>query len=210
MKDLGLCRKVIVNDRSTTLIGTGKTSAAIEQRADEIRGQLEDVTLTPEARMKLRIRLARLANGVAIVKVGGSTEMEMVEKKYRIEDALNATRAAVEEGILPGGGLTLARMQLKKKEYDREFQAGVDIVLKACQVPFRKIVSNAGGLPDVLINDLSKVEQDMGYDALRGEFVDMLQAGIIDPAKVTRLAVKHAVSVACTFLSLDAVVFEDV
>lgn len=204
--------KSFVVDRSwTTLIGSAVESERVAGRVDEILGQLEDVTLSDAAREVLRVRSARLSSGIAVIKVGGATELEMVERKYRVEDALNAARAAIDEGILPGGGAALARAsQALPSSSVRGIQAGIDTVARACSAPLRTIVSNAAGMPDVVLSSLLALPgSSHGYDARRGEFIEMLEAGVIDPARVTRLALLHASSVACTFLSTDSIVVEE-
>lgn len=230
LEHLGQVKKVVVDAKTTTIVGSGNTKDVVEARVNELRTQIQDVTITPEESTKLRVRIARLAAGVAIIRVGGATEIEMVERKYRIEDALNATRAAVEEGVVPGGGSALVIASARvPNDPDREVQAGIDIVVKSCQAPLRKIVSNANGMPDVTVRDLLHLTNPVwdtttmldgepiidenralwGYNALTGQFVNMLEAGIIDPCKVSRLALIHAASVACTFMTLDAVVSEE-
>ena len=153
-----------------------------------------------------------------MIRVGGATELEMTEKKYRIEDALNATRAAAEEGIVPGGGMALFNSLesingLLKENSSQALAAGISIVSDACLAPIKRISLNAGQTPEVTIKELQRMDPSlkstMGYDASSGEFLDMTQAGIIDPVKVTRTALKNAASVATTFLSLDAVIIED-
>ena len=169
------------------------------------------MTLTADEITKLKVRIAKLASGVAIIKVGGATEVEMVERKYRIEDALNATRAAADEGIVAGGGMALTRiveeLRLKLSDLQGDESIGASILLKACHAPIRKIVENAGGSPDVILKELSGTA--LGYNAATGEFIELIEAGVIDPVKVTRTALKNATSVATTFLTLDAVVFEE-
>lgn len=210
-KELGSCKKLIVSAKSSTIVGDGKHKSAIDNHVAELRSQLESVTLDVDDVGKLRTRIAKLSGGVAIIKVGGLTEIEMVERKYRIEDALHATRAASEEGVVPGGGAALIHawnMIETDDVSDREVRAGLDIIKKACYVPLRKIVSNAGGKPDVICNDFLKSKDNitMGYDASRDVFDDMYTCGVIDPCKVTRVALQNAVSVAVTFLTLDAVI----
>jgi chaperonin GroEL len=160
---------------------------------------------------KLKVRIAKLASGVAVIKVGGATEVEMIERKYRIEDALNATRAAADEGIVPGGGMALAGitslLRSKLDDLQGDESIGASILLKACHAPIRKIVENAGGSPDVILKEIGNTK--MGYNAATGEFVDLIEAGVIDPVKVTRTALKNAASVATTFLTLDAVIFDE-
>ena len=217
LSQLGTCKKFVVDAKSTTIVGTGATKAAVESHVAELRTQLEDVTLAEEEKTKLKMRIAKLASGVAVIRVGGATEVEMVEKKFRVEDALNATKAAVEEGIIPGGGQALLMCGNVLNDHDvpcpeRDFKAGVDVVSDACHAPFRKIVQNAGVSPDVVISELKHLERpglQLGYNAATGAYEDLIAAGVVDPVKVTRTALKNAVSVAITFLTLDAVVYEE-
>lgn len=218
---LGKVKKFVVDAKSTTLVGTGATKDVVAKHVIELRSQMADVTLGAEEITKLKMRVAKLASGVAIIRVGGATEVEMVEKRYRIEDALNATKSAAEEGIIPGGGMalvTVANCLDNAKflsEFNSEQAAGASIVLKACYAPLRRIVNNSGLSPDVIVNELAKVQEidgesfqpgSFGYNAATGKYVDMVAAGVIDPVKVTKAALKNATSVAMTFLSLDAVV----
>lgn len=214
MSDLGTLKKVVVDAKSATLVASGITKDAMEKHVSELKSQMQDITLTAEDLIKLRMRIAKLASGVALVKVGGATEQEMIERKYRIEDALNATRAAVEEGIVPGGGMALFNVwQSFQSLIDtNKISQGEKIVLEACLAPIKRISENAGQSKDVIVNELTKRKLEnpaLGYNAATGEYVDMVIAGVIDPIKVTRTALKNAASVAVTFLSLDAVVVED-
>lgn len=224
-QQLGQCKKFVTDAKTTTLVGTGATKASVDKHVSELRAQLEDVTLAEDEKNKLRIRIAKLASGVAVVRVGGATEVEMVERKYRIEDALNATRAAAEEGIVPGGGSALYRCSAalladpSLDSLDREEYAGIEAVATACQAPLRKIISNTGAPVDGILKELEYRNNPvagaagevppMGYNAATGKFENLVAAGVIDPVKVTRSALKHAVSVATTFLSLDAVVYDE-
>lgn len=217
MSDLGSLKKFIVDSKTTTLVANGSTKTAIDERLSDLRNQLQELTLTSEEIQKIRIRMAKLACGVALIKVGGTTEMEMIERKHRIEDALHATKAAVECGIVPGGGMALHDIWREFKDKE-DLTPGEKLVFEACRSPIDKIVRNAGGSPDVVVNELGR-DQDVngvvvkagsfGYNAAAGEYVDMMKAGIIDPVKVTRTAMRNACSVTTTFLSLDAVVVED-
>lgn len=219
VNDLGHCKKIVVDAKSTTLVGTGKTKDVVSKHIIELRAQVEDVTLNADDVVRLKTRIAKLANGVAVVKVGGATEIEMNERKYRIEDALHATRAAAEEGIVSGGGMALLDAAWACNISDvasdnKGEELGANIVFKACQAPLRKIVSNAGLIPDVVLANLDRGRfksdiQYRGYDANKGEEVDMFATGIIDPVKVTRTALQNAASVAVAFLSLDAVICEE-
>lgn len=203
---LGNLKKVTIDAKSSTLVGDGKQAEAVKERADQLRAQMEDVALSSDEKEILRLRVAKLSSGVAVIKVGGMTELEIVEKKYRIEDALNATRAAVAEGIVPGGGMAL--LNARSALTHMKDNAGASIVLKACEAPLRQIVNNAGASPDVILSKLPK-KGDRGYNAATGEYVDLVAAGVVDPVKVTRTALENAASVAVTFLSLDAVVVEE-
>jgi chaperonin GroEL len=210
LQDLGTVKRVVVDAKNTTLVGTGSTRSVVDAHVENLRSQLQDVTLTTDEVTKLKVRIAKLASGVAVIKVGGATEVEMVERKYRIEDALNATRAATEEGIVPGGGMALASIssQLSSLTLEGEEAMGASIIKAACLAPLRRIAENAGVIPEVILKDLSN-NPGKGYNAATGEYVDLIAAGVIDPVKVTRTALKNAASVAVTFLSLDAVIFDD-
>ena len=216
LSDLGKIKKLVVDSKSTTLVGTGSTKEALNKHVEDLRSQLQDVTINVEQITKLKTRIAKLASGIAVIKVGGSTELEMIEKKYRIEDALNATKAAAEEGIVPGGGMALyatietVKNELKDKNLSNDEIAGVDTVLNACLAPMTKIVENAGVNAGVVVSELRRSnDKDLGYNAATGEYVNMIQAGVIDPVKVTRTALEHASSVALTFLSLNAVIHNE-
>lgn len=214
LSDLGTTKKVVVDARTTMIVGTGATSDAVNKHVADLKAQMEDVTLTANDILKLKMRIARLANGVAVVKVGGATEVEMIERKYRIEDALNATKAAAAEGIVPGGGMALIGAYLSIQDIldkisdDRDTKAGVDIIKTACFAPIKRIIENAGKSSDVIVHELQK-QSDKGYNAATDEFVDMIESGIIDPCKVTRTALKNAVSVTTTFISLGAIIVEE-
>lgn len=215
LSDLGRLKKVVVDAKGTTIVGTGATADAVSQHVATLKSQLKDITLDPAEIALAKVRIAKLSSGVAIIRVGGSTEVEMLERKYRIEDALHATRAAAEEGIVPGGGVALvkaaAQFSQATKHESHEFKAGVDVVLKACQAPFRKIIKNGGGSPDVVLQKLFEGPSGdnwWGYDVPSGKYLNTLDAGIIDPVKVTRTALENARSVATSFLTLDAVVCE--
>jgi len=209
LEDLGRAKKVVVDKDNTTIVeGAGKSSA-IEGRIKQIRAQIDETTSDYD-REKLQERLAKLAGGVAVVKVGAATETEMKEKKARVEDALNATRAAVEEGIVPGGGVALLRCakavdNLKKLEGDEK--VGAMIVRRALEEPIRQIVENAGLEGSVIVEKVkAETVATRGFDADGNEYVDMLQAGIIDPAKVERVALQNAASIASLLLTTEALV----
>src|SRR5882672_10356752 len=206
--DLGRAKKVVIDKDNTTIVeGAGK-SKEIEGRIKQIRAQIEETTSDYD-REKLQERLAKLAGGVALIKVGAATETEMKEKKARVEDALNATRAAVEEGIVPGGGVALLRASeaLGSLKLSGDEATGVAIVRRALEEPIRQIVQNAG-LEGSVVVDKVKASKDMthGFDAESNEYVDMVQAGIIDPTKVERVALQNAASIASLLLTTEAVI----
>ncbi len=208
LEDLGKAKKVVVDKDNTTLVeGAGKT-AAIEGRIKQIRAQIEETTSDYD-REKLQERLAKLAGGVAVIKVGAATETEMKEKKARVEDALNATRAAVEEGIVPGGGVALLRASkaLDGLKLSGDEATGADIVRRALEEPIRQIVENAGLEGSVVVEKVKAAKQvTHGFDAESNEYVDMMQAGIIDPTKVERIALQNAASIASLLLTTEALI----
>ena len=210
LEDLGRAKKVVVDKDNTTLIdGAGKT-AAIEGRIKQIRAQIEETTSDYD-REKLQERLAKLAGGVAIIKVGAATETAMKEKKARVEDALNATRAAVEEGIVPGGGVALLRAAkvLDSLKLSGDEATGVDIVRRALEEPLRQIVQNAGLEGSIVVEKVrSATDTAYGFDAESNTYVDMVKAGIIDPTKVERVALQHAASIASLMLTSEALITE--
>jgi chaperonin GroEL len=209
LSDLGRCKRVVVDKDNTTIIdGAGKRDA-IEGRMKQIRAQIEETTSDYD-REKLQERLAKLVGGVAIIKVGAATEVEMKEKKARVEDALHATKAAVEEGIVPGGGVALIRAAaaLAKLEVPEEEKYGVQIVRRAMEEPARWIAKNAGADGSVVLENIKSHEGAFGFNAATEQFEDLLQAGIIDPTKVVRTALQNAASVASLLLTTEVVVAE--
>jgi chaperonin GroEL len=208
LEDLGKAKKVVVDKDNTTIVeGAGKSSA-IEGRIKQIRAQIEETTSDYD-REKLQERLAKLAGGVAVIKVGAATETAMKEKKARVEDALNATRAAVEEGIVPGGGVALLRTakSIDKLKLEGDEKVGAMIVRRALEEPIRQIVENAGAEGSVIVEKVKhETVATRGFDADSMEFVDMLQAGIIDPTKVERVALENAASIASLLLTTEALV----
>jgi chaperonin GroEL len=211
LEDLGRVKKVVIDKDNTTLIdGAGKPSA-IEARIKQIRVQIDETTSDYD-REKLQERLAKLAGGVAIIKVGAVTETAMKEKKARVEDALNATRAAVEEGIVPGGGVALLRAAKALdglKDVEGDEKVGAMIVKRALEAPIRQIVQNAGLEPSVIVEKVKGLTSPtQGYDAETMAYVDMIEAGIIDPTKVTRVALQHAASIASLLLTTEASISE--
>ena len=206
-EDLGSARRVVSSKDNTTIVdGSGKP-AEIKARMAQIKAQIEETTSDYD-KEKLQERLAKLSGGVAVIKVGAATEVELKEKKHRIEDALSTTRAAVEEGIVAGGGTTLlqARTSLDKLKLEGDEQVGVDIVRRALEAPARQIAENAGARGDVVIEAILKAKRGTGFDAATDTMVDMFEKGIVDAAKVTRSALQNAASVAAMVLTTEAVV----
>jgi chaperonin GroEL len=213
--DLGRAEKVVADKDNTTIVGGKGEEAAIHGRIEQIRVEIEKTTSDYD-REKLQERLAKLSGGVAIIRVGAATETELKEKKHRVEDALSATRAAVEEGIVPGGGVALVNaissLEKIKMQYEDE-QIGVNIVRKALEVPMRKIAENAGKDGSVVVSNVrqmqkSKKNDHIGYDVIRDEYLDLVKDGVIDPAKVTRGALENAASIASMILTTEALVTE--
>ena len=206
---LGTCKRVVSDKDNTTIVGGSGESSSIKARINEIKVQIEKTTSDYD-REKLQERLAKLSGGVAVINVGAATEVEMKEKKARVEDALHATRAAVEEGIIPGGGVALLRTApaLDKVKVDEEEAVGVDIMRRALDAPLRQICSNAGVEPSIVAQAVREGKDDFGYDARTGEYVNMFKAGIIDPTKVARVAVQNATSIAGMILTTEAAVTE--
>ena len=206
---LGTCKRVVSDKDNTTIVGGSGESSSIKARINEIKVQIEKTTSDYD-REKLQERLAKLSGGVAVINVGAATEVEMKEKKARVEDALHATRAAVEEGIIPGGGVALLRTApaLDKVKVDEEEAVGVDIMRRALDAPLRQICSNAGVEPSIVAQAVREGKDDFGYDARTGEYVNMFKAGIIDPTKVARVAVQNATSIAGMILTTEASVTE--
>ncbi len=207
---LGQAKRVEIGKENTTIIDGNAEADAIKSRVDLIRKQIEEATSDYD-REKLQERVAKLAGGVAVIKVGAATEVEMKEKKARVEDALHATRAAVEEGVVAGGGVALIRARLSianLKSGNSEQDAGVQIVMKAIESPLRQIVANCGEEPSVVVNKVSEGKGAYGYNAGTGEFGDLIEMGVLDPAKVTRAALQHAASVAGLMLTTDCMVAE--
>jgi len=209
LSQLGTAKRVIMDKDTTTIVEGGGKPAAIKERIAQIRRQIEDTTSDYD-REKLEERLAKLTGGVAVIKVGGATEAEMKERKARVEDAMHATRAAVEEGIVPGGGVVCLRAiptveeALKKARGDEKL--GVQAVLRALEEPIRQIAQNAGRDGSVVVHEVREMPKTHGFNALTGEFGDMVKMGIVDPAKVTRTALQNAASIASLMLTTDVMV----
>jgi chaperonin GroEL len=202
---------VVLDKENTTIVDGAGKKADITARCSQIRAQIEETTSDYD-KEKLQERLAKLAGGVAIIRVGGSTEIEVKERKDRVDDALHATRAAVEEGIVPGGGVALARASVvlaKLNAENDDQRVGIEIVRKAVQMPLRQIAENAGEDGAVISGKiLDKAEYNWGFDAQTGEFKDLVKAGIIDPTKVVRSALQHAASVGSLMITTEAMVAE--
>ena len=210
LEDLGQAKRIEVGKENTTIIDGLGNKEAVDARVKEIRQQIETATSDYD-KEKLQERVAKLAGGVAVIKVGAATEVEMKEKKDRVDDALHATRAAVEEGVVAGGGVALLRARSAIKELkgaNADQDAGVQIVLKAVEAPLRQIVQNAGDEPSVVVNNVLNGQGNYGFNAGTGEYGDMIEMGVLDPAKVTRTALQHAASIAGLMLTTDAMIAE--
>ncbi|MEK1946466.1 MAG: chaperonin GroEL, partial [Ensifer adhaerens] len=207
---LGRAKKVSISKENTTIVDGAGQKSDIEGRVSQIKAQIEETTSDYD-REKLQERLAKLAGGVAVIRVGGSTEVEVKEKKDRIDDALNATRAAVQEGIVPGGGVALLRSSVKitVKGVNDDQEAGINIVRRALQAPARQIAENAGDEASIVVGKILDKDQDnFGYNAQTGEYGDMIAMGIIDPVKVVRTALQDAASVAGLLVTTEAMIAE--
>jgi len=210
LDDLGRAKKIVVSKEETTIIDGAGKKEDIEARIKQLKVQIDEATSDYD-KEKLQERVAKLAGGVAVIKVGAATEVEMKEKKARVEDALHATRAAVEEGVLPGGGVALIRAlqaikDLKGANPDQDM--GVQIARKAMEEPLRQIVANSGEEPSVVVAKVMEGEGSYGYNAATGEYGDMIEMGILDPTKVTRTALQNAASVAGLMITTEAMVAE--
>jgi chaperonin GroEL len=210
MEDLGKAKKVTIDKDNTTIVEGSGTSAAIEGRVKQIRSQIEDTTSDYD-REKLQERLAKLVGGVAVIKVGAATETEMKEKKARVEDAMHATKAAVEEGIVPGGGVALLRggKALDKLKLEGDQRVGLEIIRRAIEEPMRWIATNAGNEGSIVVSKVKEQKnQDEGFNAATDTYEDLVKAGVIDPAKVVRNALQNASSIASLLLTTEALVSE--
>ncbi|HEV8611047.1 MAG TPA: TCP-1/cpn60 chaperonin family protein, partial [Thermoanaerobaculia bacterium] len=211
LADLGQAKKITIDKDNTTIVEGGGKTSAIEARIKQIRAQIEETTSDYD-REKLQERLAKLAGGVAVINVGAATETEMKEKKARVEDAMHATKAAVEEGIVPGGGVAFLRaiesVEKLNKELSGEEKIGARIVVRALEEPTRQIVNNAGAEGSVVINELKTRGGNFGFNANTEKIEDMIKAGIIDPTKVAKNALQNAASVAGLMLTTEAMVSE--
>jgi len=209
IEDLGSAKKVTIDKDNTTIVEGGGTTAAIEGRVKQIRAQAEDTTSDYD-REKLQERLAKLVGGVAVIKVGAATETEMKEKKARVEDAMHATKAAVEEGIVPGGGVALLRgaKALDKLKLEGDQLVGLQIIKRAIEEPMRWIAINAGQEGSIVVAKVRDMKQDEGFNAATETYEDLVKAGVIDPAKVVRNALQNASSIASLLLTTEALISE--
>ena len=209
MEDLGKAKKITIDKDNTTIVEGGGSQSAIEGRVKQIRAQIEDTTSDYD-REKLQERLAKLVGGVAVIKVGAATETEMKEKKARVEDAMHATKAAVEEGIVPGGGVALMRASksLDSLKLDHDQKVGADIVRRAIEAPIRWIAQNAGVEGSIVVQKVKEGKDAFGYNAASDEYEDLVKAGVIDPTKVVRSALQNAASIASLLLTTEAMVSE--
>jgi chaperonin GroEL len=205
--DLGQAKKITIDKDTTTIIEGAGTSAAIEGRVKQLRAQVEDTTSDYD-REKLQERLAKLVGGVAIIRVGAATETEMKEKKARVEDAMHATKAAVEEGIVPGGGVALLRASkvLQKLKLEGDEQVGVNIITRAIEEPMRWIATNAGHEGSIVVQTVQDMKDEEGFNAQTETYENLVQTGVIDPAKVVRSALQNAASIASLLLTTEAVI----
>ena len=197
----------------TTLVGGAGEAEEISARVDSLRDKLAEPGLSEQEIVALKTRLGRLAGGVAVLRVGGATEVELRERKDRVDDALNATQAAVEEGIVPGGGVALVRASRSLDKLARtasgDIRSGIKIIQEACEAPLRQIVWNTGGSPDVILDKVRRGKPTHGYDAYLEKFGDMFEAGIVDPVKVVRTALENAASVSGMMLTVGAIMVEE-
>jgi chaperonin GroEL len=210
VEDLGRAKRVTVDKDSTTIVGGAGSRKSIEGRIQQVRRQIDETTSDYD-REKLQERLAKLAGGVAVIKVGAATETEMKEKKARVEDALHATRAAVEEGIVPGGGVALLRAAkaLDGVKGEGDEQIGIQIIRRSCEEPVRQIVGNAGHEGSIVVEKIkSNTESNYGFNAASGQYEDLVKAGVIDPTKVTRSALQNAASISALMLTTEAMIAE--
>ena len=210
--DFGSCKRVIVKRAITLFVGHGKQDEKIQERVAGLKERIDDYDIDEKEQEFIAYRIRRLTGGIAVLKVGASTEAELIERKDRVDDALNATKAALDEGILPGGGVALVRSSFNlhdKFTGEESIDAGIKIMKKACQAPLRQIVMNAGKSPDLILERVKELKGSQGYDARNSIFGDMMELGILDPHKVVRCAIENATSVASMLLSAGAAMIEE-
>jgi chaperonin GroEL len=216
LEDLGKCKKVIISKMDTVFVGCKGDKSMISERVNSIKCQLNEFSSTADSNEEslLRLRLSRLSGGVAVLHVGGATEGELKERRDRVDDALNATRAAIEEGIVPGGGVSLVRasnkVSIPKKMSMTGFEAGIKIIKNACTSPLKQIVENSGGTPDVVLDRILSLSLTHGYDAYLDKYGDMFDMGIIDPLKVVRCALENSASAAGILLTIGCAIIDDI
>ena len=208
LEDLGHARQVRSNRTNSVIVDGAGSKEEIEERIAQLKGELETITDSEFDRDQLQERIAKLSGGVAVIEIGAATEIEMKEKKYRVEDALNATRAAVEEGIVSGGGTEFINVlsTLDELQVDGDLKVGVEIVKRAIEEPVRQIANNAGVDGSIVVENVKKAEKGVGFDAKTNAYVNMIEAGIVDPAKVTRTALQNAASIAAMVLTTETLV----
>jgi chaperonin GroEL len=212
LDDLGTCSKVIVTRSSTTFIDCPADMEKIEERKTQLRDTLREERLSEDESSVIKIRLARLAGGVGIIRVGGATEGELIERRDRVDDSLSATQAAIDEGVIPGGGVCLlsAISNIFLDNYSENERAGARVMIHACLSPIKQILNNAGESSDLIIAKIQDNKSaSFGFNVADGEFCDMIKSGIIDPSKVARCAIENAVSAACTLLSAGCAMIVD-
>jgi chaperonin GroEL len=209
LEDLGRAKRITIDKENTTIVEGDGTHQAIQGRVAQLRRQIDETTSDYD-REKLQERLAKLAGGVAVINVGAATETEMKEKKARVEDALHATRAAVEEGVVPGGGVALIRAQvaLDDLKLEGDEKIGLGIIRRAIEAPLRQLADNAGQEGALIVQEVKKRSGNEGYNVATGEYVDLLKAGVVDPTKVTRSALQNAASISGLLLTTEAVISE--
>jgi chaperonin GroEL len=209
LEDLGRAKRITIDKENTTIVEGDGTHQAIQGRVAQLRRQIDETTSDYD-REKLQERLAKLAGGVAVINVGAATETEMKEKKARVEDALHATRAAVEEGVVPGGGVALIRAQsaLDNLKLEGDEKIGLGIIRRAIEAPLRQLADNAGQEGALIVQEVKKRTGNEGYNVATGEYCDLLKAGVVDPTKVTRSALQNAASISGLLLTTEAVISE--
>jgi len=211
--DLGEAKRIVITRTTTTIVGDTKKTQAIQGRLESLREYSKTLNLDDTEKDFVKMRIARLAGGVAVIRVGGATELEVKERKDRVDDALNATRAAIEEGIVPGGGVALVRaskaLEVLSQDHSDGARVGIEIIKKACEAPIRQISLNAGSEPVIVIQKINEMTPDDGYDAATDVYGNMIEAGIIDPVKVTRCALENAASVSSLMLTVNASIVLD-
>jgi chaperonin GroEL len=213
LTDLGYCEKIHVYRQRSIFVGTKSGTKQIEQRVESLKEKSMEPSIVDDHKRQIERRIRRLSSGICVLRVGGSTEIELQERKDRVDDALHATRAAIQSGILPGGGTALIKLCKyinTHKKHSQSFNAGIRVVRKACEAPLRQIIENGGGVPDVIIQKIMRTKSpSYGYDVRNEKYCDLIEGGVIDPTKVVSNAIENAVSVVINFLSIGAAMIED-